>query len=582
MNQSHRLKLLVLSLYLLFSVVLGRLFYWQIIKGDTLQAAAVNQYQTVLTLPGSRGEILTADGHTLVGNQVVYRLFAEPKLLETTHPELIDQLLPILTPEIGDQQQATSAADLEIILKLEKEKLLARLEQRKDLSWVGLFPKISSSSKEIIENLKIAGLGFEPYQIRSYPEASMAAHLTGFVGKDKDGADLGYFGIEGALEKELQPRSTTHLFDRDILGFSFESDDQKLQPHNGRNVVLTIKRDLQYLVEDRLAKGVERFGAKSGEVIVYEPATGEIVAAAAYPKYDQKKFFEYEQELYKNPIVSHVFEPGSTFKVITMAAGIESEAITPDTVCDRCDGPVEIGKYTIKTWNDEYNADINMTDALVKSDNTAMVFAQEEMGIDTFKQFIKDFAIGQSTTQDLQEDAGTPFPKKFGAVETANMSFGQGVSTTSLQLVRAVGAIANHGQMMQPLLVKQVIDPVNDQEIIVEPQPLNQVISPQTATDVTKMMVTTADVYGKRWSPKSRYSVAGKTGTAQIAVDGQYDVNKTIASYIAFSPAQNPRYLMYVKLVEPTTSPWGSATAAPLWYGIADELNILLQVSPDR
>ncbi len=576
MTTSGRLLASFLGLQLLFGLVILRLFYWQVVKGQTLRSEAQGQYQRSITLQGSRGSLVTADGHLLVGNEKVYRFFAEPPLITQDHQQLVDSLVPLVANDITELKEATEEAKRKEIVSTTTNTFLERLS-KPEAKWVGLLAQVSEETKGNIEALGITGLGFEPYEVRYYPEASMAAHLTGFVGKDSEGNETGYFGVEGALNKELQPKAVKHTFENGILGFSLGSSSKSAR--NGRDVHLSVRRDVQFLVEQALAEGVERYGAASGEVIVLEPSTGRVIAQASLPKYDQKTFHTYDQTLYRNPSVSAIYEPGSTLKVITAALGIEHEVITPDTKCPNCDGPRTIASYTLRTWNNEYNPDISMTDALAKSDNVAMIFIQEQLSTEQFKDGLADFGIGQRTSIDLQEDTDSPFPSRWGPVEKATISFGQGIGTTSLQLVRAVNAIANQGLLVQPQVVTGVIDPVTGKLIpAAQPKP-RRVVSAETAHQVTQMMVHAANGGEAQWTASKKYDVAGKTGTAQIAVDGTYDPNKTIASFIGFSPPEQPKFTMLVKLTEPTSSPWAAETAAPLWYEIADQLQLLLSSS---
>ncbi len=577
-----RQRLSLLVIYGLMVAVSARLFYWQVLQRTHLQAAATAQYQQVTRTQGLRGSVYTADGYPLVTNNQVYRLFVEPPLLQLTPPVLVNQVLPTLLAEVKDYTAATEStkkAEIEAALEVS---LLNRL-QRPDAKWVGLFQPLSESGKQTISALALGGVGFEPYFQRSYPEASMAAHLTGFVGRTEQGEELGYFGVEGALENELRGRQEQSVSQRDAFGRRLwgmvDTDDS---PKDGRDVVLTIRRDIQNVAETVLKAGIERYGAKSGEVIIMEPATGKILAMADFPQYDQRDFSRFPAELYKNPSVSAGFEPGSTFKTLTVAAGIDAGVITPETECPQCAGPRQIGKYQLKTWNNEYTPNITMKDAIAKSDNTAMIYVAQQLGPEKFQEYLDRFQIGQKSGVELQEDTSPPFPSKWGAVELATISFGQGVSTTSLQMVKSIGAIANQGLLMRPTIVEKVIDRSNQEELVVEPHEEGRVISVQTAEAVTQMMVYAAENGEAKWTTSRNHQVAAKTGTSQIAENGQYLADKTIASFVGFSPPDNPRFIMMVKLVEPSTSPWAAETAAPLWYQIADRLFLLLQIPADK
>jgi cell division protein FtsI/penicillin-binding protein 2 len=402
------------------------------------------------------------------------------------------------------------------------------------------------------------------------------------VGKNDTGEDTGYFGIEGALNKELEPRTRTSRFLTDALGALLGNDTTiNTQSLDGRDAVLTIRRDVQFLLEQELKKGVERYGALSGEVIILEPKTGNILGMSSWPSYDPAKYYDFETSLYKNPSLANVYEPGSTFKVLTVSAGIDTGAVTPDTTCPVCASARQIGKYTLKTWNDEYTPDITIRDALAQSNNVAMIYVAEQVGKDTFIDYLKKFGIGEPLHLDLQDDTATPFPDKWGEVELATRSFGQGISVNSLQMVRAVSAIANQGIMMRPKILEKVIDHQSGKEITIPPTEERQVISSKTAQTVTEMMINSAKHGEAQWIFSKTHTIAGKTGTSQIPIAGGYKPDATIASFIGFAPASNPQFVMLVKLTEPQTSPWAAETAAPLWYRIAEKLFLLLNVPPD-
>lgn len=568
---------------ILFGVltVLGRLFYWQIIQGTILKAQAENQYQRVITASGQRGQIFTSDGYLLVGNETRFQLVGYPYLAERPTNEIVDLITPLLLPEIKDFREATESAKQEELKKQLTESLTEKLN-RPEAKWVSLFPSISEDTQKKIATYTMPELGFETQPARFYPEASMAAHLLGFLGKDDLGKPVGYFGVEGGLNKELSGRSQKKILSLDALGFSLSNKQHDAEETEGRDIVLTIRRDIQHLAEQMLAKGMERYGAEAGEIIIMEPSTGKILALAVQPQYDPQEYQSYESFLYKNPALSSQYEPGSVLKTLTVSAGIDAGVIEPDTQCDSCEGPRQIGKYTIRTWNDEYHPDITMSDALAKSDNVAMIFIAEKLGEDTFKKYLHDFGIGEPLGVDLNEDQGTPFPEKWGPVELATRSFGQGITVNSLQMMRVVSTIANDGTMMQPRIVEKVIEP-SGKEILVEPKVVRQVISAETAEQVKEMMKNAAKSGEAQWTYSKTHSVAAKTGTSQIPKEegGGYQEDATIASFIGFAPPEKPRFVMMVKLVKPQSSPWAAETAAPLWYQTAEKLFLLLNVPAD-
>jgi cell division protein FtsI/penicillin-binding protein 2 len=575
-------KLTAVSFFLTLLMILSRLFYWQIIQGSFLKAEAQDQYQRTITQQGQRGRVYTSDGHLLVGNDVAYQLVAYPHLLTRSSEEITGLLSPLLLEETKDYREASEEA----VRKQLAEELDASLKERLQkpgAKWVSLFPRITAATQQKIAAFQLPELNFEPQAARFYPEASMAAHITGFLGKNDLGEPVGYFGVEGGLNKELSGRSQTTTLSTDALGFSLLNKHNPQETNQGRDVVLTIRRDLQHLAETMLQKGLERYGASAGEIIVMEPDTGKILAMASLPNYDQAEYGEFDQELYKNPSLSALFEPGSIMKTLTVSAGIDAGVITPDTECPNCEGPRDIGKYTIRTWNNEYHPHITIKDALAKSDNVAMIYIAEQLGTDHLKEYLQKFGIGESLALDLHEDQATPFPDKWGPVELATRSFGQGIIVNSMQMMRAVSTISNNGVMIQPRIVEKVIEP-SGKEIVVETKEVRQVINSDTAHQVTEMMVHAAKSGEAQWTYSKTHTVAAKTGTSQIPKKegGGYEDDATITTFIGFAPAQHPKFVMMVKLVRPQSSPWAAETAAPLWYQTAEKLFLLLNIPADH
>lgn len=236
-------------------------------------------------------------------------------------------------------------------------------------------------------------------------------------------------------------------------------------------------------------------------------------------------------------------------------------------------GPVQIGPYVIRTWNNEYNGKISMTEVLEHSSNVGMVFVAQQLGREKLLAAIRKFGFGKLTNIDLEDEASPELrpDKEWAVVDEYTASFGQGIAVTPIQMVRALAALANGGKMMEPHVVKEIKD-AKGKVTTVQPKVVSQVISPETARIVTEMMVAAVDNGEAKWAKPKGYRVAGKTGTAQIPVAGHYDATKTIASFVGFAPADKPRFVMLVTLREPSSSPWGSETAAPLFFTIARDL----------
>jgi cell division protein FtsI/penicillin-binding protein 2 len=297
---------------------------------------------------------------------------------------------------------------------------------------------------------------------------------------------------------------------------------------------------------------------------------------ASFPDYDPGKFYEFPSDYYKNPAVANLFEPGSIFKPLIMAAALDANVVKPETACDICRGPISVGTYTIGTWNGEYHPETSMTDTIIHSDNTGMVFAARKLGADKLHDYLAKFGLGEKTGIDLEEETtGVLKPAKdWREIDLATTSFGQGIALTPIQVAAAINALANGGVWVKPFIVRAITD--QGRVIPTVDSKQRQVLGKDAVAGITQMMIAAVEQGEAKWFKPKNLSVAGKTGTAQIPVSGHYDAEKTIASFVGFSPSVNPKFTMLVSLREPQTSQWGSETAAPLWFDIAKQISLLL------
>lgn len=505
-----------------------------------------------------RGEILASDGSPIVTNQAAYVVYAEPKLL--TSPE-----------EVSKQLAGP--------LQMEESSIAALLKS--SLYWVPLKRKVEQDFVDQIKKLNLKGIGMDREDKRFYPEGSMSAHLVGFVGSTYDGTDEGYFGLEGYYDRELKGRTGFLQQSRSALGNPIlAGETREIEPENGSALKLHLDRTMQFIAEKKLLEGIEQFGAKGGSVIIMDPNNGGIKAIASYPSYDPATYDKFPTEYYKNPVVADSYEPGSTFKVLVMAAAINEGVVKPDTVFDE-PGPLPVGGYQIRTWNNEYSGKLTATQVLERSSNVGMVHVGNRLGPDKLVSYVKSFGFGEKTQIDLGEES-SPQMRADGQwqdIDLATLTFGQGIAVTPIQMIRAVAAIANGGKLYEPQVVDSVVSPWKEVYDI-KPKVVREVLKPSTAKVVTEMMVSAVDHGEAKYKKPPGYRVAGKTGTAQIPVEGHYDATKTIASFIGFAPADDPQFIMLVRIQEPTSSIWGSETAAPLFFGIAKELFSYLHIPP--
>ncbi len=568
----YRLRVVASIIPVIAILVLIRLYYWQVIKGPSLASQASKQHQEVVVLNSRRGDILASDGNILAGTQTLYHLFVYKPQLEKSSLEVADLLSVILAPDPPPASPGAIPISKEQLILSTKAGLLDRLSLQSN--WVSLKHYLTSEQKKEINNLKIDGLGFEDEYLRFYPEASLSAHLLGFVGADIAGQPQGYLGIEGFLDRQLRGREGKVYTEKDALGNPILVGRYDFFKNvSGRSVITTIDRNMQYLIEGLLKDGVARYQAQSGNVIVMESKSGQIKAMAGYPSYDPAHFSDSDSTLHRNPNVANLFEPGSIFKVIVMAAALDEGVVKYDTKCDEmCNGPLTIGKYTIKTWNDEYHPGSTMNEGIINSDNTVMVYSAFKLGKSSFAKYLDKFGFGSLTGVQLQDEvAGKKIDSDtMGDIDLATNSFGQGLVVTPIQMVTAVNAIANKGLLVRPTIIEKLTGGAKDLKLNQDP-PV-QVISAQTAETIKQMMINAVEKGEAKWAKPKGIKVAGKTGTAQVVISGKYDAEKTIASFVGFFPAHDPLYTIIVSLREPQTSIWGSETAAPLWFSIANQI----------
>jgi len=571
-----RIKLIQLCFSAFLIAIILRLFYWQIIQAQSLQAKAEIQHFVGSKQDAKRGNIYFADMSVLASSKPVFNLFTNPKNLNDDQKNKIaTTLAKIFAADDLVDGVDTKKHELEI-----KADLTSKLSQ--DLFWVNLRKNISLNLKTQIEG-SLEGLGYDGSYNRFYPESSSSAHLLGFVGSDAKGENTGYFGLEGYFDGELRGIPGFLKNEKDALGLPILIGDfLGTGSSNGKNLVLNIDRTIQYIVERILKQGIEKYGAKSASVVVMDPKTGAILALASFPNYDPAQFSKYPKEYYKNPVVADQYEPGSTFKVLVMAAALNEDVVKPDSKCDICSGPIPIGGFLIRTWDNKYYPDTNLTDVIVHSDNTGMVFTGKKLGLDKFYSYLENFGFGDLTNIDLQDEATPDLRSKNGwrEIDLATASFGQGIAVTPIQMVRAISTIANGGYLMQPQVVKEIKD--EKSTFTIKPKVIRQVLKESTAKTITEMMVQAVDKGEARVYKPKGFKVAGKTGTAQIPVAGHYDPTKTIASFVGFAPADDPKFVMLVRYDQPSASIFGSETAAPTFFEITKQLFPYFKIAPSE
>lgn len=548
-------KLLFVGFLLIYALIIARLFYLQIFTPVSIDNGL---YLKSRKINPERGKIYDTNMTPLVLNQNNYLLYLEPKKIENKE-KLIESLSKTL--------------------KIEEASMEARIDMNKD--WISITSRVSEEKKAEIESLKIEGVGFQPQMKRYYPEASLSAHLLGFVGKKADGDDLGYFGIEGFYNLDLTGLPGVLDSERDLFGRPiFVGVQNKVSAENGRDLVLTIDKTIQEISKKRISEGLERYRAKQGCIIVANPNTMAILSLVCLPDYDLDQYYSFTESFFKNPVVSEVYEPGSIFKPLIVGAAIQEKKIRPQDTYNE-EGQIKIGEYQIKTWDEKYEGEITMTRILEKSSNVGMVYIGEKLGRENIYRYMDKFGFGKITGIDLQgEISGYIKPKSdWYPIDYSTATFGQGIAVTPIQMIRAFASLINGGNLMKPYVVEKILSKKG--EIKIQPKIERKIFSKTTSEVVKKMLVSTVENAEVKWDRPKDIKIGGKTGTAQVAIQGHYDPSKTNASFIGFLPADKPEFIVLVMFKEPKTSQWGSETAAPVFFEVAKDLIVYYGITPN-
>jgi len=565
------MRMVGIAFVILAFSILARLSFWQLIEGGKLSREARAQQLSGSEFGAQRGNIFSSDGSPLAASSEAWLVYADITKTDKSPKEIANLLAPLLVEDDVEREE------------LLREVLRVQAMLERDVVWTPLKDKVTTDVKKNIEALGISGIGFELVEDRIYPEASVAAHVLGIVGKESEGGDRGYFGLEGYYDLTLGGQTGYVEREADLLGQPILSGvERQISASPGIDLVTHIDKRIQLLAQRSLAAGIERYGAISGSVIIMRPSDGAILAMSVLPDFDPGSFENYSNRDFRNPVISDSFEPGSIFKPVIMASALDAGVVRPDTECDICGEPLKVDKYFIKTWNDEYKKDITMAEVLRESNNVGMAFVGDRLGKELTHDYLVKFGFGQKTGIDLQGEMSPKLRNRddWNVVDLAATSFGQGIAVTPIQMIRAIAAIANDGVLVMPQVVNSVS--ADGWEDDIEPISQRRVISKKAADEVTDMMVSAAKQGEAKWAVPRGFDIAGKTGTAQIPVEGHYDEDKTIASFVGFAPASDPEFVMLVTLREPQSSPWASETAAPLWFDIALELFPYLGIGPDR
>lgn len=537
-------------------VLAGQLVRWQVIEHETFVRLAQAEHRQQQLIPPQRGEIYDRNHFLLAADTTQYEIAINP-------PMIVD-------PE-------ATADRLQNLFGLPRQELLDILTS--DQPWLPLTRHAPQEVGETLLDWDITGLDIIPRAKRTYPEGSLAAHTLGFVNDNNDG----FYGLEGYYDAILRGQAGVHRTDRGPFGTVIPFGSGQYAPaRKGATLVLTLDRTIQYIVEKQLADALAQYDAESGVILVMDPRSGAILASASLPGYNPNNFAEAHDQLFQDPVVSEQYEPGSVFKILTMAAGLDAGVVTPGaTVYDA--GVIEVGGRTIFNWDRQAYGTVDMTTVLAKSLNVSAAQIAIMLGKDRFYTYMRRFGLGRITGIDLASEGPgtmkTPQDASWYESDLGANSFGQGIAVTPLQMATAVAAIANDGLLMKPYLVATIIE--DGRARTVQPTVVRRAVSADTANILTQML---ADALLQENSAAllPGYQVAGKTGTAEIPVPGGYHPQLTIASFVGYFPIDDPQILALVILHKPKVSRWGGQTAAPTFRRLAEDLVRVLDIPPDN
>ncbi|MBI4276369.1 penicillin-binding protein 2 [Candidatus Uhrbacteria bacterium] len=567
---THNRRLLTIgALFLLFGgFFIFRLASLQIFSHTTLIARARAQRSTIASLAPRRGTIYFTDAGS-----------SERRAVAATER---DALLLYAVPKLVDQPKRAARVIAPLIQM--DELLLVQKLQKPDDPYEVLARDVPENAVQKILTYSFRGIAIAREPMRTYPEKQLASHVLGFYGYVGD-KRRGVYGVEGYFDSVLAGRGGKAEVEYDVAGRPIIFAEEKVEPVvNGSDIVLTIDRSVERVVCEKVKEAAVRHNAERVSATVVDPKTGAIIALCAYPDFDPNTYATVpDASVYHNAAIFMPYEPGSIFKPITMAAGIDLGLVQPtDTYVD--EGFLQIGKFTIRNSDGRRHGIQTMLQVLDESLNTGAVYVAEKVGKELFRKYVLDFGFGALPGIELKSEVAGDLSILFkrGQIYLATASYGQGITATQLQLVMAYAAIANGGNLMKPYIREALISPDGTVERH-EPILVRRVLESKTATLLSGMLVSVVEEgHGKR-AKVPGYYVAGKTGTAQIPKkDGPgYEVGSNIGSFAGFLPVSDPRFAIAVRVDRPKDVQWAESSAAPLFGEIARFLVQYYNIPPD-
>lgn len=630
---SNRLRLVVAIIFLLSGALVYKLFSIQIKQCDLYTALASSQHQVYSQLKPERGRIFLSEKinneeklYPLATNKDLAAFYVVPK--EIVNPQEVAEKLFLFfdEPNLKKEGMATSSETSTVVIATStKEEFIAKYLKKLDKpgdpyesldrklgseELLKLYAFLASSTStpitasdlelkngQVVYKKTVAtttpfslpGFGFDLEQNRYYPEKEIGSHLLGFV-SHVDEEDRGRYGLEeffndelfgayGSLKSEKAGKSNVVIV----------NDREYVKPENGADLILTIDRNVQFVACEKLKAAVKKHGADGGSVIIVQPKTGAIIAMCSVPDFDPNNYKGVKDiGVYNNPATFYQYEPGSVFKVVTMAIAIDQGKVNPATTYQD-EGQIMINGWPKPIRNSDFDTKgphgvVDMNAVLENSLNTGAIFAMRQVGPKIFAEYVKNFGFGERSGIELGSESpgniNNLLKPKVKEIDAATASFGQGIAVTPLQMIMPYQAIANKGVLMKPYVVKTIVRNGEREEIV--PKQIRRVLSAKTADTISAMLVNIVERGHSSRAYIPGYYIGGKTGTAQIATAGGYLSNQYIHTFIGLAPIEEPAFVMLTKIDSPKDVIYAEGSAVPLWKEIADFMLKYYQIPKTR
>ena len=543
----HRIAVAAAFLLLWSCGIEARLVYLQVFKRAELSARAERQQMRTLAAPAKRGELLDRHGHVLAYSVDAASVYAVPTEIEDPKA-VVDALCGVF----GDCTREVRAD------------LVERLSRRKPFAYVRR--QITPDQVKRIADLQLEGIGFIKENRRFYPNKSLAAPVLGYVGLDSSG--LG--GIESAYDSLIKGKPGTVLVQTDAKRHAFSRIEKP--PTEGASLELTLDEYVQHVAERELQAGVEWAGAEGGAAIVMDPWTGEILAMANYPTFNPNVYGEFKEEQRRNRAIQDLYEPGSTFKIVTASAALQEKVFTPESPIDTNPGYIRFGSRVVDEDKHHNYGLQTLKGVIVHSSNVGAIKIGLKVGATRMSDYVKRFGFGRSESPDFKgESPGLVTPaSRLTDSALASVSMGYQVAVTPLQMVTAASVVANGGELLVPRIVRAVIRGQNRQAV--PKKVVARAITPEIAAEMTDIMEAVVTDGTGKLSQIAGYTIAGKTGTAQKVEDRHYSTRDYNVSFVGFVPSRKPVFAIVVVVDSPhKVPPYGGSVSAPIFKRIAEQ-----------